>query len=83
MRSRPSALAAVSAAVYLFLYAPILVLVAFSFNAGRLTAEWTGFTFDWYARAASNPQILVALRNSLKVAFTATVVATKIGRAHV
>ncbi len=44
MRARPSGLAAVSALVYLFLYAPILVLVAFSFNAGRLSAEWTGVT---------------------------------------
>jgi spermidine/putrescine transport system substrate-binding protein/spermidine/putrescine transport system permease protein len=81
MKARPSALAAVSAAVYLFLYAPILVLVAFSFNAGRLTAEWTGFSLDWYARAAANPQILAALRNSLKVAFTTTAVATVIATA--
>jgi len=81
VRSRPSPLAAVSAAVYLFLYAPILVLVAFSFNAGRLSAEWTGFTLDWYVRAARNPQILAALRNSLKVAFTATALATAIGTA--
>ncbi len=81
MKARPSGLAAVSGLVYLFLYAPILVLVAFSFNAGRLSAEWTGFTLDWYARAARNPQILAALRNSLKVAFTATAVATVIGTA--
>ena len=81
MRARPSGLAAVTAAVYLFLYAPILVLVAFSFNAGRLSAQWSGFTLDWYARAARNPQILGALRNSLKVAFTATAVATVIGTA--
>jgi spermidine/putrescine transport system permease protein len=79
--ARPSALGAVSAAVYLFLYAPILVLVAFSFNSARLTAEWTGFTLDWYARAARNPQILAALRNSLKVAVTATALATAIGTA--
>jgi spermidine/putrescine transport system permease protein len=79
--ARPPVLGAVTAAVYLFLYAPILVLVAFSFNAGRLTAEWTGFTLDWYARAAANPQILAALRNSLKVAFTATALATAIGTA--
>jgi spermidine/putrescine transport system permease protein len=81
MKARPSALAAVSAAVYLFLYAPILVLVAFSFNAGRLTAEWTGFSLDWYAKAAANPQVLAALRNSLKVAFTTTAIATVIATA--
>ena len=81
MRSGGGALAAVSAGVYLFLYAPILVLVAFSFNAGRLTAAWTGFTLDWYARAAQDPQILAALRNSLKVAVTATAIATAVGTA--
>ena len=81
MRARPSGLAVVSVLVYLFLYAPILVLVAFSFNAGRLSAQWTGFTLDWYAHAARNPQILAALRNSLKVAFTATALATAIGTA--
>ena len=36
--------------VYLFLYAPILVLAALSFNASRLTASWEGFTLDWYAQ---------------------------------
>jgi spermidine/putrescine transport system permease protein len=81
MKARPSPLAGVSAAVYLFLYAPILVLVAFSFNAGRLTAEWTGFSLDWYAKAAANPQILAALRNSLKVAFTTTAIATAVATA--
>jgi len=81
VRTRAGGLALVSAVVYLFLYAPILVLVAFSFNAGRLTAVWTGFTLDWYARAAANPQVLGALRNSLKVAVTATALATAVGTA--
>ena len=41
-------LAAHTALVYLFLYAPIAILVVFSFNASRQTAFWNGFTLDWY-----------------------------------
>jgi spermidine/putrescine transport system permease protein len=67
--------------VYLFLYAPILVLVVFSFNRGRLTAAWEGFTLAWYAKLFADPQILSSLRNSLVVAFTATAVCTVIGTA--
>ena len=66
----------VAAAAYLFLYAPILVLVALSFNASRLSASWEGFTLDWYFKSATNPAILAALRNSLLVAVATTVVAT-------
>ena len=65
-----------SAFIYFFLYAPILVLVVFSFNSGRLTAEWQGFTFHWYAKLLQNPQILSALRNSLVVAGACTVACT-------
>jgi spermidine/putrescine transport system permease protein len=67
--------------VYLFLYAPLAVLAAFSFNEERLTAQWRGFTLDWYARLLENTQILTALRNSLLVAVAATAVATAIGTA--
>lgn len=80
LRSSPG-LALFSALVYLFLYAPILVLVVFSFNAGRLTAEWQGFTLAWYARLLHNPQILSALRNSLVVATASTVACTILGTA--
>jgi spermidine/putrescine transport system permease protein len=65
-----------SLGVYLFLYAPILVLAALSFNASRLSASWGGFTLDWYARAAANPAILSSLRNSLIVGAIATLAAT-------
>jgi spermidine/putrescine transport system permease protein len=80
---RPSrgrtALAAFAGFTYLFLYAPILVLVAFSFNKGRLTAAWEGFTLAWYAKLLDNVQVLTSLRNSLLVACVATVVCTLIG----
>jgi len=83
MRARGGgrALGLFAAATYLFLYAPILVLVTFSFNRGRLTAEWEGFTFAWYLKLLDNVQVLTSLRNSLIVAFAATAVCTVLGTA--
>jgi len=78
---RPRALALWSAAVYLFLYAPLLVLALFSFNRGRLTASWEGFTLEWYRKLLDDRQVLQALRNSLTVGFAATALSTVIGTA--
>jgi spermidine/putrescine transport system permease protein len=75
-RAPASLLGLVTVATYLFLYAPILVLVALSFNASRLSASWEGFTLAWYVKSATNPAILASLRNSLLVAFATTLVAT-------
>jgi spermidine/putrescine transport system permease protein len=74
-------LTAFSLAVYAFLYAPILVLVVFSFNKSRLTASWEGFTFGWYHKLFENPQILSALRNSLIVGFATTLICVVAGTA--
>lgn len=65
--------------VYAFLYLPILVLVAFSFNKSKLNATFTGFTLDWYKRLINNTQILEALKNSLIIAFVSTFFAVIIG----
>lgn len=70
-----------SALVYVFLYAPILVLVVLSFNASRLSSSWGGFTLAWYASAAANPAVLASLRNSLIVALVSTVLSTACGTA--
>jgi len=78
---RARLLGAWSALVYLFLYAPLFVLAAFSFNRERLTATWRGFTVEWYLRLLENTQVLSALRNSLLVAFAATGLATVAGTA--
>lgn len=72
-------LAAHAALVYLFLYLPIAILVVFSFNAGRQTAVWEGFTLDWYRRLAEDGRLLGAVRNSLLVAGTTTLVSTVLG----
>jgi spermidine/putrescine transport system permease protein len=69
-------LAALAAAFLAFLYAPIAVLVAYSFNAGNIVMVWTGFSTDWYARAFANADIRQAALNSLIVAVTATAIAT-------
>ena len=65
--------------VYLFLYAPIAVLILFSFNSTRSTQVWTGFSFEWYGQLLGDPTILQALRTSLVVGVTSTLIATVIG----
>ena len=72
-------LAAHSALVYLFLYAPIIILVIFSFNEARQTAFWQGFTLDWYRRLLDDGLLLRAVRNSLLVAGATTAVAVALG----
>lgn len=64
---------------YLFLYLPIMVLVAFSFNTSRIGASWQGFTLTWYGRLFRNDQILKAAKNSLIVALISAAVATFLG----
>ena len=78
---RPSAGALLTAAVYAFLYAPLIVLVAFSFNRARLAARWEGFTLEWYAVALRDQHVLAALRNSVIIALATTVLATAAGTA--
>jgi spermidine/putrescine transport system permease protein len=70
-----------SGLVYVFLYAPILVLVGFSFNASRLASHWEGFSLEWYLKLLGDAQIMGALRNSLLVAVATTLLATAIATA--
>ncbi len=70
-----------AAVVYLFLYAPIGLIVLFSFNAGRHASDFQGFSAQWYAKAASNPFVMDAVANSLIVAATAATLATLFGTA--
>ncbi len=66
---------------FLFLYAPILVLVVFSFNASKSKAVWAGFTLDWYKQLFQNEMILNALWVTLAVSALAAVLSTIIGTA--
>jgi spermidine/putrescine transport system permease protein len=62
-----------------FLYAPIAVLVAYSFNESRSRANWGGFTLKWYVELFNNPNIINALVTTLTVAVLSAVAATVIG----
>ena len=72
-------LAAYAWLVYLFLYAPIGILVLFSFNRARQTAVWEGGTLRWYRSLAGNDLILSAVKNSLIVGVVATAIAAVVG----
>ena len=67
--------------VYLFFYAPIIVLVIFSFNDGRQVSIWQGASFRWYRQMLQDDALMSALRNSIIVAVVSTVVATALGTA--
>lgn len=66
-------------AVMTFLYAPIAVLIVFSFNSSKSRALWTGFTLDWYKKVFTNDVILSSLANTLVIAAISTIFATIIG----
>ena len=63
----------------LFLYAPILILIVFSFNQSKTLGNWTGFTFNWYAELFRTPEITDALVVTLSVAAISSVAATVMG----
>ncbi|URZ16720.1 Inner membrane ABC transporter permease protein YdcV [Clostridium felsineum DSM 794] len=65
--------------IYLFLYAPIIILIAYSFNDSKVNAVWKGFTLKWYGVLSQDTDILTALNNSLVVAFFSTVISTFVG----
>ena len=65
--------------VYLFLYAPILLLVVFSFSDDQIVGQWGGFTFDWYRDFAANQPLQNALWISVKVAIWSTVISVALG----
>ena len=67
--------------VMLFLYAPIFVLIAYSFNANKSRGKWTGFTLNWYTQLFQNELIIRSLINTLLVALFASVIATVLGTA--
>lgn len=69
------------ALVFLFLYAPIFVLIVFSFNALKSRTVWGGFSLQWYIQLFQNTRILDALRTTLLVSVIAAAVATIAGTA--
>lgn len=67
--------------IFAFLYLPILILIAFSFNQSKSRGKFTGFTLKWYKELFQNQVIMEALANTLIVAFVAAIVATILGTA--
>ena len=68
-----------SALILLFLYAPILVLVVFSFNSSKSRSVWTGFTFDWYRSLIQDASIMNAFYTTIIVALLSAAIATIAG----
>ncbi len=67
------------ALVFLILYAPILVVIVFSFNESNSLSEFTGFTLDWYRELFADSEALSALKNSLILALCSSGLATVVG----
>ena len=70
------------AIIYFILYLPLIVMLIFSFNAGRSTSVFKGFSFKWYAELFTNSaEVGVPVRNTLILAVLSAVIATVIGTA--
>ncbi|MEW6270804.1 MAG: ABC transporter permease [Thermodesulfobacteriota bacterium] len=67
--------------VVLFLYLPLAVLIAYSFNRSRLNVLWEGFTLDWYAAIWRDASLVRSLENSLLVALVTTLLSVALGSA--
>ncbi|HZJ58098.1 MAG TPA: ABC transporter permease [Clostridia bacterium] len=65
--------------IFFFLYAPILILMIFSFNNSRYMSRWDGFSLKWYADLFSDRDILSALYYTVLIAILSTIIATVIG----
>ncbi len=63
----------------IFLYAPLVVLMIFSFNDSKRNVVWKGFTFKYYEKALDNASLVEALINSLTIAFLATIFSLILG----
>jgi len=66
-------------ATLVFLYAPILTLMAFSFNDSKRNIVWRGFTFKYYEKALENTELIEAFTNSLTIAFVSTIFSVILG----
>jgi len=76
---RSRALWAAALAAYVFLYAPLVVVVAYSFNDSTMNAQWVGFTWKWYDVLFNDDEMLAAAWNSLVVGLVASAFSTLLG----
>ncbi len=64
---------------FAFLYVPILIMMAYSFNASRLATVWGGFSTEWYGKLLQNDQVIDAALLSLRIAVVSATFATILG----
>ena len=69
----------VMAATFIFLYVPLLTLMAYSFNDSRRNIVWRGFTTDYYGKLFNNTDLMIAFGNSLTIAFFSTMFSLVLG----
>ncbi len=80
MKKRPSVQARIfEILMFLFLYAPIFVLIVFSFNSSSSRTVWSGFTFKWYPELLTDSSIMSAVYTTLLVSVLAAAIATVAG----
>jgi len=65
--------------IFLFLYAPIFLLIAFSFNSTKSRTVWSGFTLDWYSQLFHDSTIMNSLTTTIAVSVFAALIATVAG----
>ena len=65
--------------VFIFIYAPIFVLILYSFNDSKLRGSFTGITFKWYVELFNDKEVLRALYYTILIAVLTTVIAIFIG----
>jgi ABC-type spermidine/putrescine transport system permease subunit II len=70
-----------SALVYFLLFAPIVVVVVYSFNSGRYVALWDGFSTRWFSEALDDEAISMAIGRSFRIAIATAIVSTVLGTA--
>ena len=68
-----------TALTYVFLYAPIIVLIVFSFNSSNSRTIWTGFTFNWYKELFKDTLIMSSLQTTILVSVIASIASAAIG----
>jgi putrescine transport system permease protein len=81
MTGRPRFALTVLAFGYAFLYLPLVLVIAYSFNASRLVTVWAGFSFKWWGALFQNDDMLAAAWLSLRIALLSATLATLLGLA--
>ena len=79
MKSKSAVTPLLSILIYIFLWAPVILLITFSFSKNRFGIRWEGFTLQWYADIFTSAAVKEALLKSLVIALVTVVAATILG----